>query len=325
MEIFLTGGTGNIGQYVTKALLERGHRVRLLTRTPERIPAYFAMENVDLIKGNILDDEVLERAVRGCDAVIHIALGWGNDPVKMLENDTRVTAYLLDACERAGVKSFIYTSSTAALGPLRNGMDEDTALRMPTDLYGSTKAAGEMYTLGFRQYYSKQGGYGESTVLRRNIIRPGYTFSVPAVKGGASQSDRRFRDIADAIVNDRDLVFSRNDGTQFLSSNQIAQLYVKLIESDLNEEIFFALGRNFISWYDIALAAKEMYPESKSTITASDEEGEHWYYCVDKMERVFGLSFDGWDDMREHIRWNIECALAAKNGDDIPDTKHEFN
>jgi len=322
MNIFITGGTGNIGQHVTLALLERGHHVRLLTRTPERIPAYLAMENVTVVKGNILELDVLEKAVHGCDAVVHIALGWGNDPVSMLDHDTRVTAFLLDACERAGVKNFVYTSSTAALGPLRSGMDE-TALRMPTDLYGSTKAATEMYMLGFRQYYSTQGGYGEAVRLRRNIIRPGYTFSNPAVEGGASQSDDRFRKIAEAIVNDRDLEFSLNDGTQFLSSRQIAQVYVKLVESDLDEEVFFALGRNFISWYDIACMAKKMVPESRSRIIAVDEEdSEHSYYCVDKLERVFGLSFDGGDDLREHVAWNLERARAEKRGEAVHNVLH---
>lgn len=323
MDIFITGGTGNIGQYVTQALLERGHRVRLLTRTPERIPAYLSMENVTVIKGSITQYDVLEKAVEGCDGVIHIALGWGNDPVSMLENDTRVTAFLLDASERAGVKNFVYTSSTAATGPLRSGMDE-TALRMPSDLYGATKAASELYILGFRQYYSSQGGYGEPVKLRRNIIRPGYTFSNPAVEGGASQSDGRFKMIAEAMVNNSDLTFSRNDGTQFLSSRQIAQLYVRLIESDLDEEIFFALGRRFISWYDIACMAKEMTPEYTGKIIAADEEGEHSLYCVDKMQKIFGLSFDGGDDIRSHLEWNIERAKALKAGKEIHSTLHEY-
>ncbi|MBQ9993226.1 MAG: NAD(P)-dependent oxidoreductase [Clostridia bacterium] len=321
MTIFVTGGTGNIGQHVTLALLERGHQVRLLTRTPERIPAYLSMEGVTVIRGNILELDVMEKALQGCDAVIHIALGWGNDPVTMLDHDTRVTAFLLDASERAGVKNFIYTSSTAALGNMWDGMDE-TALRTPTDLYGSTKAASEMYILGFRQYYSTQGGYGEPVRLRRNIIRPGYTFSSPAVPGGASQSDDRFKRIAEAIVDNRDLSFSLNDGTQFLSSRQIAQLYVKLVESELNEEIFFALGRNFISWYDIACIAKELSPEYTGRIIATDEEGEHALYCVDKMQRVFGLSFDGGDDLREHIEWNLRRARAAKRGEAVHDVLH---
>lgn len=323
MEIFITGGTGNIGQYVTLELLNRGHSVRLLTRTPERIPAFLNMENVKVIKGNILDFNILEEAVKGCDAAIHIALGWGNDPVEMLTNDTRVTAFLLDACERAGVKNFIYTSSTAATGNLRNGMDE-TALRIPTDLYGSTKAASEVYVLGFRQYYSKQGGYGERVKMRRNIIRPGYTYSNPAVEGGASQSDDRFKKIAQAIVNNENLTFPINDGTQFLSSRQIAKVYADLCESDLNEEIFFALGKNSVSWYEIALLAKKLYPQSKSVITAEGEKSEPWLYCVDKIERIFGLSFDSMEDIAEHVKWNLERAIEECQGKTPYNTKHEF-
>lgn len=311
MRIFVTGGTGNIGQYVTLALLERGHQVRLLTRTADRIPAWKQMPGVELIEGNMLQPELLEQCVQGCDAVIHIALGWGHDPKAMLENDTRVTAHLLDVSEKAGVKNFIYTSSTAATGPMGRVMDENV-LRMPNDLYGSTKAATEMYILGFRQYYSKQGGYGDKVQMRRNIIRPGYTFSNPAVPNGYSQSDVRFKKIAQAIVNNQDMEFPAGDGTQFISSGQIAQLYVKLVESDLNEEIFFALGNRFITWYEIALAAREMMPQYTGKITTVGEKGTPELYVVDKMKRVFGLSFNGWDDLGAHIRWNLDQALAAK-------------
>lgn len=311
MRIFVTGGTGNIGQYVTLALLERGHQVRLLTRSLSRIPAWGQMENVEVIEGNMLQLDLLEQCVQGCDAVIHIALGWGHDPKAMLENDTRVTAHLLDVAEKAGVKNFIYTSSTAATGPMGRVMDEN-ALRMPNDLYGATKAATEMYLLGFRQYYSRQGGYGDKVQMRRNIIRPGYTFSNPAVPNGYSQSDVRFKKIAQAIVNDQDLDFPAGDGTQFISSSQIAKLYVKLVESDLNEEIFFALGNRYITWHEIALAAREMVPQYKGTITAHGEKGTPEMYVVDKMKRVFGLSFDGWDDLKDHIRWNLDQAKAAK-------------
>ncbi|MBQ6951214.1 MAG: NAD(P)-dependent oxidoreductase [Clostridia bacterium] len=321
MRIFVTGGTGNIGQYVTLALLERGHQVKLLTRTAGRIPAWQQMENVELIEGNMLQLDLLEKSIQGCDAVIHIALGWGNDPMEMLDHDTRVTAFMLDAAEKAGVKNFIFTSSTAATGPMGRVMDEN-ALRMPNDLYGATKAATEMYLLGFRQYYSKQGGYGEKVKMRRNVIRPGYTFSNPAVPGGASQSDVRFKKIADAIVNNRDMEFPAGDGTQFISSGQIAQLYVKLVESDLNEEIFFALGNRFITWYEIALAAREMMPEYTGTITAVGEKGTPDLYVVDKMKQVFGLSFDGWDDLKDHIRWNLDRAIAAKEGRDVHSVLH---
>lgn len=322
MNIFVTGGTGNIGQYVTLALLQRGHHVKLLTRTPERIPAYKQMQNVTIVKGDILQLDVLKDALQGCDAVIHIALGWGNTPVEMLQNDTNVTAFLLEHAEKAGVRNFVYTSSTAAMGPLRDGMDEQ-ALRIPGDLYGATKAATEMYLLGFRQFYTGQGVYGSKVKLRRNIIRPGYTFSNPAVEGGASQSDTRFKAITDAIVRNEDIAASKADGTQFLSSGQIAQLYVKLVESDLNEEIFLALGTKFVSWYDIARMAIDLSPAYTGKLTCSQElDGKPSYYGVGKMQRVFGLSFNGDEELRDHVQWNLSRSKAELDGEQPHNVYH---
>ena len=303
------------------ALLKAGHEIVLLSRTPERIPGYLNMENVTVVKGNILELEVMGEAMQGCDAVIHIALGWGNDPVEMLDHDTRVTAYLMDAAEKAGVKNFVYTSSTAAMGPLRDGMDE-TALLLPGDLYGSTKASTEMYLLGFNQYYDGQGVYGKKTALRRNIIRPGYTFSNPAIEGGASQSDVRFKNIAEAVLKNEPITVDVMDGTQFLSAQQIAELYVKLVESDLNKECFLALGTKFVSWGDIARIAKELVPESTSEIIEVGEKKTPSYYGVGKMERVFGLRFDGDEDLRDHIAWNIERARKELNGEEVHNVYH---
>lgn len=321
MKVFVTGGTGNIGQYVTKALLEAGHTVVLLTRTPDRIPAYQAMEGVTVVKGNILELDVLERAMQGCDGVVHIALGWGNDPVEMLDHDTRVTAFLMDAAEKAGVKNFVYTSSTAAMGAFYDGINEDCVLR-PTDLYGATKAATEMFLLGFNQYYTGQGVYGKKTSLRRNIIRPGYTFSNPAFAGGASQSDTRFKQIAEAVLKNEPVTVNVNDGTAFLSGGQIAQLYVKLLESGLDKEVFLAMGTQFVTWGDIARAAKELVPESTSQIIETGERKAPDHCDVSKMERVFGLKFRGDEELRDHIAWNIERARKELNGEPVHNVYH---
>ena len=118
--------------------------------------------------------------------MIHNALGWGNTPSAMLENDTKVTVFLLEKAEQAGVKHFIYTSSTAAMGCFFDGIDESSPCRQD-DLYGATKAAAENYIIGFEQYYLGQGRRAGKVAMRRNIIRPGYTFSNPAFEGGASQ------------------------------------------------------------------------------------------------------------------------------------------
>ena len=307
MKVFITGGTGNIGQYVTLAVVENGHEAVVLSRSPEKYPSIG--KKAKLVKGLITDYDLLADYVKGCDAVIHIALGWGNEPVSMLFNDTAATINLLEISERAGIGKFIYTSSTAAMGHMRNGMDE-TAVNLPIDIYGSTKSASEAYVLGFTKYY----GSDKKVNMKRNIIRPGYTYSNPPFPDGSSQSDTRFRDIADAVVNSKPVNLTQYDGTQFISSGEIAQLYAKLLDSDKDGEIYLALGNVFTGWDKIAKIALELYPQSKSEIVYTDLNwsSEPVLYCVKKMEREFGLSFDSQNDLREHIKWNIDEALKRK-------------
>jgi UDP-glucose 4-epimerase len=148
--------------------------------------------------------------------------------------------------------------------------------------------------------------------MKRNIIRPGYTYSTPPFPDGSTEPDARFRNIADALVNNKPVELTKYDGTQFISAGEIAQLYIKLLESDKNEEIYLALGNTFTSWEQIAKIALEYYPQSKSEIVLNDL---GWgkdpvFYSVKKMEKDFGLSFDSQKDLREHIKWNVD--MAAK-------------
>lgn len=323
MKVFVTGGTGNIGQYVVKSLLAADHSVVLYTRTPRRIPALSDQPGVTTVAGDLLEFDKLKAGLPGCDAVVHIALGWGNTPLEMLDHDTRVTAFLAQEAERAGVKNFVYTSSTAAMGVFHDGIDE-AAPHLPGDLYGATKAASEAYLIGFKRYYTGQGVRGAKVAMRRNIIRPGYTFSNPAYEGGASQSDVRFRDIARQALKGEDLVISENDGTQFLSSAQIAELYLRLVESELNEEIVLGLGATWTSWADIARMAVELVPGSTSRVLAPDGDSPRApeLVCVDKMERLFGLRFDAAEALREHVQWNLDRERRVLAGEEVHDVYH---
>jgi UDP-glucose 4-epimerase len=262
--------------------------------------------NIKIVEGYISEYDKLADYVKDCDAVIHIALGWGNEPITMCMEDTVPTVNLLEISERAGVKKFIYTSSTAVLGRYEENMDENLTVH-PTGLYGSTKAAAEAYVLGFREYCAESGTDGDKVLMKRNIIRPGYTFSNPPYEGGASQLDRRFRDITDSIVKSHPIQLVKNDGTQFLSAQQIAEVYMALLESNLNEEVFYALSKDFVTWERIAQIALEECPESRSTIELYDKGyGETpMMFSVNKVKETFGLEFGGEDEIREHIKWNL--------------------
>ena len=223
MRVFVTGGTGFIGHYVVKALLEKGHEVVVATRHPNKVPTLRANANVSFVEAALTDFEKMGEGLIGCDACIHVALGWGDTPSAMLMNDTRATVALLEMSARAGCEKFIMTSSTSAMGRVRSEMRETTS-NMPIDLYGATKAAGEAYVLGFSHGYGSQF---PEVKMKRNIIRPGYTFGNPAFPDGCSQPDRRFFDMAYAVKENRDIHIIKNDGTQFIHASQQAQIYMK--------------------------------------------------------------------------------------------------
>lgn len=304
MRVFITGGTGFIGHYVVKALLDKGHEVVVATRHPNKVPSLRSNPKVSFVEASLTDFEKMGEGLIGCDACVHVALGWGDTPSAMLMNDTRATIVLLEMAARAGCKKFIQTSSTAAMGRMRSVMREDTS-NLPIDLYGATKAAGEAFVLGFSHGYGSQ--FPEVS-MKRNIIRPGYTFGNPAFPDGCSQPDRRFFEMAYAVKEDRDINIIKNDGTQFIHASQQAQLYVNLLESDLNEEIFLGLGSVWVSWREIAEKMIAMKPNCKSKIIETDMGwgDEPMLYDVQKIKDLFGLVFDAHDFLDDHIRWTYE-------------------
>src|SRR5690349_1454411 len=69
--VFVTGATGLVGSHLVQALVQQGKPVRALYRSA--IPSYAGAEQVEWIKGDILDIVVLEEALVGIEQVYHCA------------------------------------------------------------------------------------------------------------------------------------------------------------------------------------------------------------------------------------------------------------
>jgi len=125
MRVLLTGGAGFIGQHVIARLLECGQQVRVLDSLrpdvhtgpdPWRPPAA-----VPLIVGDVRDPSVVEQALDGIDAVIHLAakVGLGvdvNDLPDYASSNDAGTAVLLAAMARKGVLRLTLASSMVVYG-----------------------------------------------------------------------------------------------------------------------------------------------------------------------------------------------------------------
>ena len=75
--ILITGGAGFIGRYISRALLAKGHRVRVLDSLIAQVHAHRGRDGLDaeveLVKADIRDGDAVCRALAGVDKVVHLA------------------------------------------------------------------------------------------------------------------------------------------------------------------------------------------------------------------------------------------------------------
>jgi UDP-glucose 4-epimerase len=83
MRVMMTGGTSFIGSYVVRRLAEEGHEITVLARNPSKVPGLCSLPSVRFVEGTLTSSGAIAEALRGQEACIHIALGWGNSAVTM--------------------------------------------------------------------------------------------------------------------------------------------------------------------------------------------------------------------------------------------------
>lgn len=120
-KVLVTGGTGFLGAYILKNLIEKGFTVRATRRSaalPFFIPSEI-LEKVEWVDADVLDVVSLEDALEGVWAVIHAAAIVSfdrKDRDKMYQVNVEGTANVVNCAVERGVKRLIHVSSVAALG-----------------------------------------------------------------------------------------------------------------------------------------------------------------------------------------------------------------
>jgi len=142
VRIFVTGATGFVGSHVARELAARGADLRLLVRRTSNLANLDGLPG-DTVTGDLLEPESLRAAVRGCDAVMHVAADyrlWVRDPDAMYRVNVEGTRALLRIAREAGVRRCVYTSSVATMGFRSDGaiVDESTPVSL-ADMIGHYK------------------------------------------------------------------------------------------------------------------------------------------------------------------------------------------
>ncbi len=125
-KILVTGGTGFLGSYIIKQLVEKGYAVRAIRRS-NKLPGWIAAElfnKVEWIEGDVLDIVALEEAMEGVDTVIHSAAVVSfikKNRKEMYQVNIDGTANVVDMMLEKNVRRLIHISSVAALGRTLTG------------------------------------------------------------------------------------------------------------------------------------------------------------------------------------------------------------
>ena len=153
--IFVTGATGFVGNHVARALVKRGQSVRLLVRKTSNLSFLKDIHGIETVEGDLRDRASLERAVKGCEMLFHVAADYRfdvADPAEVYKSNVEGTANLLDAAGQAGVKRIVYTSTVGCIGFLKDELaDEATpvSIDMMVGTYKRTKFQAEQKALEF--------------------------------------------------------------------------------------------------------------------------------------------------------------------------------
>jgi UDP-glucose 4-epimerase len=220
MERYLvTGGAGFIGSNISEELVRRGHAVRVLdnfiTGREENLTPF--IEDIELIRGDIRELGVCQKAVEDVDYVLHQAALPSvprsiKDPVLTNSINIEGTLNMLIAARDAGVDKFVFASSSSVYGDDPNLPKKEGTEGRQLSPYAVSKLVGEKYCMVFSNVYGlptvclryfnifgpRQDPHSQYSAVIPKFITRLIDGKAPIVYGDGEQS-RDFTYIANAV------------------------------------------------------------------------------------------------------------------------------
>jgi len=265
--LLLTGATGLLGNAVVRRLTARGLPVRCLVRDPRRLGAQRV--RVQLALGDLADPASWRNALRGVDAVVHLAGGARDQPRATVEELNGLAAWrLLRAAERAGARHFLW------LEPLGATPHHPMRLHRAKALVEAAVAAAPLPTTTLAHSLI----YAPGDRHLRWIERLGYLPAVPLVGRGIARTQPIWvEDAAECLLAALDQtpeghVRHELAGPETLTQREIVKLVLAAsgrrrrtlpiplagLRAALNAEETLAGPTSLITWDEAQLLAVEM-------------------------------------------------------------------
>jgi UDP-glucose 4-epimerase len=167
VKTFVTGAAGFVGSTLVDHLLAAGHEVtgydNLSTGRERFLAPALSSGRFDLVRGDVLDEAGLERAMAGAEVVFHLAANADVrhgplHPRRDLEQNAVGTANVLDAMHRTGTGKIVLASSGSVYGePSVFPTPEDAPFPLQTSFYGASKLAAEALVSAHAEAFGIRG------------------------------------------------------------------------------------------------------------------------------------------------------------------------
>jgi len=179
MTTLITGGAGFIGSHLVDHLMSHGEEVRVLDNLSagslSNIAEWSGTKGFEFVKGDLLDVNVISRALRDCDTAYHLAANpevrsWKATPEDHFKQNIECTYNLLEAIRGdGGVGTLVFSSTSTVYGEPREIPTPETYAPMkPISNYGASKLAAEAMICAYASMYD----FKTSIFRMANVVGP---------------------------------------------------------------------------------------------------------------------------------------------------------
>lgn len=304
-KVLLIGGAGYFGSVLSRKLLEKGYRVKVLDNLiygQQGIKDLVHNQNFEFQKGDIRDISQVIDAIKDVDAVIHLAAIVGDpackvNPKETLETNYLATKIITEACKYFQINRFIFASTCSVYGESslpEDKLTEESSLN-PVSLYAETKIKCE------RAILEAVDGNFSPTILRMATLyglSPNMRFDLAVNLMTAK-----------AIFDKKIIVFGGEQWRPWLHLEDAAQAYIACLEKPIDKikgEIFNLVSENY-RVLEVGQIINSFCPEAELEISKETNDRRNYNVCFDKICQALNYQpkkkiADGVDEIRKTIK-----------------------
>jgi len=287
-KVLVVGGAGYLGSVLVRKLIDKGYQVKVmdnLTYGDSPIKELYNNKNFEFLKGDIRNINEVVEAIKGVDAVIHLASIVGDpagsiNPQQTLESNYFATKSLAEICKYNQINRFIFASSCSVYGATETEelLDENSKLN-PVSLYAEIKIRSEKDLLKMTDsnfsptIFRMATLYGQSPRMRFDLAINVLT--------------------AKAIFDKTITIFGGEQWRPFMDVEDAAEAYIKCLEAPIYKikgSVFNIGGNNHNhKLIEVGEKIKQIIPNAELKVDRESQDKRNYKVSFNKAEEILNF------------------------------------